>query len=149
MFVPTSIDEEIILTFFKISRMIRKPSAEASLTELTIVQLQALIAIGSEKHTVTEVAEELGVTLPTTTVLLDKLVKMKLVDRKTDRADRRITRLALTKKGRQLLDNLMKQKVVCMKSILSSVPEPDKKELLRIFNSLFTRLEQDPAHHDY
>ncbi|WP_162801611.1 MarR family winged helix-turn-helix transcriptional regulator [Brachybacterium saurashtrense] len=68
--------------------------------DLTLKQLKMLTALCSpEPRTSTELVGQMGVSLPTVTVALDRLVQRGLVDRVPDESDHRARRLHLTPLG--------------------------------------------------
>jgi DNA-binding MarR family transcriptional regulator len=72
--------------------------------ELTLTQLFVLFQLRDSPGTSAGVlAEELRVTPPTVTGLVDRLVRMGLVRREEDAKDRRLVRNVLTKRGEETL----------------------------------------------
>ncbi|MDP8924249.1 MAG: MarR family transcriptional regulator [Chloroflexota bacterium] len=81
--------------------------------ELTMSQLKvafllytATLPHGADGLRVSEVARSLGVTLPTVTSVMDKLVERGLIRRDEDPIDRRQHVCRLTPEGRQLIERL-------------------------------------------
>jgi DNA-binding MarR family transcriptional regulator len=82
--------------------------------ELTMSQLKMMFVLhsamgpgGSLGLRVSEVAQWLGVTLPTVTAVMDKLVERGLVKRAEDRLDRRQHVCRLTANGQEMIHRLM------------------------------------------
>ncbi|MFA6338230.1 MAG: MarR family transcriptional regulator, partial [Saccharofermentanales bacterium] len=70
-------------------------------SDLSIAELHTLDAIGPyEARTMTETANDLGITTGTLTVAIDRLLKKGYVTRDRDTVDRRIVRISLTKNGK-------------------------------------------------
>ncbi len=75
--------------------------------ELTMPQFKLLLLIASGKgFRVGDLALKLGVTAPTVTSILDRLVEQGLVRREDDPTDRRLVIARLTGQGRNLLQQL-------------------------------------------
>jgi DNA-binding MarR family transcriptional regulator len=73
--------------------------------ELTLSQLRALfvLAYGDHAPALSELAGEIGLSVPATGRVIDGLVRSGLVSRREDEADRRVKRLALTAGGEQMI----------------------------------------------
>ena len=87
-----------------------------------------------------EIAKHFGISKPTATTLLDKLIEMKLAKRTADEEDRRIIQVSLTTKGTEFMKKAMEHRKKKMGLMLSFLSERDKKELLRILQTLSQRL---------
>ncbi len=75
--------------------------------DLTMPQFKLLLLIASRKGlTVGDLAQRLGVTPPTVTIMLDRLVEHGLVRREDDPVDRRLVIACMTASGLQLLQRL-------------------------------------------
>lgn len=78
---------------------------------------------------IAEIGERLQIPKPQMTHLIDRLVRLEIVTRQTDAADRRIINIALTDKGRTMMeehDRLIKGSV---KEKLSCLTEEELQEL--------------------
>jgi DNA-binding MarR family transcriptional regulator len=142
--VNTKINEKIMEVFFEISRSIReKMSFDCNAAQLTVLQLQTLILISKNKTLpMGDIANEFKISLPTATVLSDKLVKMKLVKRNKNVNDRRIVNVSLTEKGKALLKKAMKQRHVKINELLSYLPLKERQTLFKILNNLSSNLKK-------
>jgi DNA-binding MarR family transcriptional regulator len=77
----------------------------AAMPPLTMSQFRALMFLdGHRGCTVTALATHLGTTLPTASVLVDRLVRRGWVVRTTPTANRRETRLSLTRRGTAIVE---------------------------------------------
>jgi DNA-binding MarR family transcriptional regulator len=75
---------------------------------LTMSQLKVLLALSRhDDASGQELTAALGVSLATTTGIVDRLVARDLVTRREDQQDRRIRRVALTPTGRELVDSII------------------------------------------
>ncbi len=75
----------------------------ADLQSVTIHQLEALSLLDRGGLRMSELARELDISEPASTALADRLVRGRLVERRADPDDRRIVRLELSEKGRDLM----------------------------------------------
>ena len=109
---------------------------------LTIVQLKSLSFIDSQGSThFKSLADALGVTPPSVTGIIDRLVGQGLVSREENPENRRMQILKTTTKGKELLANLIEIRRGKMTSIFEQLSPQDLSDLARISNSL-AKLEQ-------
>ncbi len=83
-----------------------------------------------ESATMTEISKELYLSKPNVTPLVDKLVASKLVVRVPDEKDRRIVRIAMTKKGREELEWARKRLREHAQKKLSQLSKQDLSALI-------------------
>lgn len=97
------INEALIKIYNGILWVEEKELCKSTFSDLTIKELHAVDAISMYDHqTISQVAKKLHLTPGTMTAMTDRLIKKGYVERKRDKADRRIIRLYLTNKGRVL-----------------------------------------------
>ena len=138
-----SIDKKIVLFTYKISRLIRKHVADPShiVEEPSMLQLQTLMSLTHGALTMGKIAQELYVKLPTASSLVDRLIEAGYVKRISDKLDRRITKIDLTEKGKQIFTSAMKIKMKKMEFILNKLSTSEKKSLMSIIKNLHNKLE--------
>jgi DNA-binding MarR family transcriptional regulator len=143
MFKPKTTDQEIFLFLYKISRLVRKHDTDAPhLTEEpSILQMQVLMNLSCGMATMSQIAKDLYIKLPTATSLVNRLIEAGYVTRTGDKKDRRITKIDLTEKGKQILKVAIKTKIKKMKFILDKLSPDEKKSLISIIKSLHDKLE--------
>lgn len=76
-----------------------------------------------------ELAALEGVQLPSATSVVNGLVKLDLVERRADPADRRAVVIDLTRKGRVQVDQLVERRNQSFALLLERLPEQDRKLL--------------------
>jgi len=107
--MPTSPDEcarELLEVVPLVMRTIRSEMRSNRTPELTVPQFRALVFLNRhEGASLSEVAEHLGLTLPSVSKLMDGLVARRLATREVDPRDRRRVTLALTEQGRTVLQH--------------------------------------------
>lgn len=143
--MPNTSNDALIETIFGLSRLLRENMSFCTeVTKLSMLQLQALVFLKYHQHAqMREIAEHFKIELPSATSLLNKLCIMKLVQRETDPKDRRIVRITLTKKGEQLLEKAMQERKQKMHMLLSHISNNDRKQLLRILQTIHVQLEKN------
>src|SRR5579859_2881801 len=99
--------------------------------DLTMPQFKLLLLIASRNGArVGDLAQRLGVTPPTVTTLLDRLVDQSLVRREDDAIDRRLVIARLTVQGRRLLQRLNMQQDPALSECISDLSDDDLRALL-------------------
>jgi len=136
-------DQEIILCIYKISRLVRQHVTDVSrmTEEPSMLQLQVLMNLTHGAITMGQIAQEVYIKLPTASALVDRLIEANYVKRINDALDRRITKIELTKKGKQILETTMKTKIKKMKFILDKLSVKEKLSLFSIMKNLYKKLE--------
>lgn len=135
---------QFINTFFRFNRAMRKRfTVPFSVQDLTPMQLQTLMALHELKNpTMSDISNHFGVTLPTATKLVERLVQMKMINRLDDKTDRRVTRLQLTAKGGQSMAELVEKHRTNLKQMLVFLDKEDIKSVTRILNELTLKMEE-------
>lgn len=95
---------EYLVSIFNDVLMIEERTLQTSqFKDVSIKEMHTIDAIGMyQEHTTSEVAKKLGITVGTLTVSVNNLVRKDYVNRVRSDKDRRVVKLALTKKGRLL-----------------------------------------------
>ena len=78
----------------------------------------------------TELSLNLGVSNPTMTALIDRLIKAKMVKRERDNIDRRVVKASLTDSGRETLDKLLKIRRKELEKILTHLSQGEMDSFL-------------------
>lgn len=93
--------------------------------------------------TVSEVAEELGVSLSAITALVDRLVKSGLVVRSRDDQDRRLVWLEATTQGKDVLGKCESGRRKVAMKYFGKLPEEDIEKLIEIYEKLITLMRSE------
>ena len=95
------LNELLVQLFNDILQIEEKSLKYGPLSDLSVTELHTIEAIGMYKErTMTEVAQDLKITVGTLTTAINKLIKKGYVDRKRIEEDRRVVLIHLTKKGK-------------------------------------------------
>lgn len=98
------IAREVLEVVPLIMRTIRKEMRSRRSPDLSVVQFRTLLFLNRNPGaSLSTVAEHLGLTLPTVSKMVDRMVANNLVTREDSSADRRRMTLTLTAKGQNLL----------------------------------------------
>ena len=100
--------------------------------DLSINEMHMLEAVGKGKNkpkTISEIAEDLGITLPSVTVAINKLVKKGYVEKLRGEEDARIVYVTLTKQGTKIdsVHRYFHESMV--RSIISGMSEQEQQVL--------------------
>jgi DNA-binding MarR family transcriptional regulator len=94
----------------------------------------------NEEPSMSELGRGISMDLSTLTRTVDKLVKKEFVVRKPDPEDRRVVRVAMTAKGRKIINRFEEQRKKHIESILHQMTSPEIRDLLNIFKTLHGRI---------
>ena len=143
---PEAEAERIAELFFRIGRVFRgaKPRRIKSFAfNLTMAQGRCLWAITKHENcTLRELSKELGVSPSTASELVDALVKADLVQRETDPHDRRVIRLRLAKKGRQLFAKHKEKHQAHLRLFLDQLTKEQREAMLNALETLDEVVQQ-------
>ncbi len=126
--------DKIMETMDRIHRKMQaKLSNELSQGEITIPQCHILDYLNTKGESLMrEIADYLFVTPPAVTGLVDKLVKMKLVQRDFSSSDRRIIIISLTPKGKAVISKIKNQSNELFISIFKELPAQERKSFIEV-----------------
>lgn len=138
-----NLDSQIMDKMFMLSRVMKESiTFNGEIADLTLLQLQALVYIKKNKQTtMSDLANQFAISLPTATALSDKLIKVGYAQRTRSTTDRRVVYLALTDKGTQLLQKALKQRNTKIEHMLGFLAEDKKEQLLEILTSLLSDIQ--------
>jgi DNA-binding MarR family transcriptional regulator len=141
---PKGLCEQFVESVVKLKRMIERSSGlSAEEGPATMLQFRALKCIKEEPSLATgELAAALNISLSSAAQLVDRLHKLDWVIRESDREDRRISRLRLSKKGEQALTGIQEVIFSRVTKFLSYMPARDIKEVVRICEDAITQFEK-------
>ena len=91
---------------------------------------------------VLEIADELGVTGPTISVAVRRLIKEDWLEQRSDPNDRRAKPLYLTKKSELLLEELRTHQKQAMKLFMSGLEHPEQEAFLTLFDKALSAVEE-------
>lgn len=111
---------------------------------LSITQCKALLELGGlgdqpQPWQVTDLAERFGVSVPSMSRAVDALVKSRLATRVEDSEDRRVRRVAITAKGKELVDTLLVVRQAGLEAFARSLTAAQRRKLDAAVDSLMDR----------
>ena len=111
---------------------------------LSMTQSKALLELGglgeaSRRARRSDLAETLGVSVPSMSRAVDVLVKKRLATRVEDPEDRRVRRVAITARGKKLVDTLIVVRQAGMETFAASLTAAQRRKLDAAIDSLMDR----------
>jgi DNA-binding MarR family transcriptional regulator len=111
---------------------------------LSMTQCKALLELGgigeeAEPRQVGELAERFGVSVPSMSRAVDALVKGKLATRLEDPEDRRVRRVAITAKGKKLVETLLVVRQAGLETFAESLTAAQRRKLDAAVDALMDR----------
>jgi DNA-binding MarR family transcriptional regulator len=114
-------------------------------TGLSMTQVKALLELGGLGHRAThswhvsDLAELFGVSVPSMSRALDGLVKAKMATRVEDPDDRRVRRVKITAKGKELVDRLVTVRQAGIEAFVATLTASQRRKLDAAVESLMDR----------
>lgn len=94
------VNELLVELFNEILTIEKAALQDSPFKDLSITETHVIEAIGTGSRTMTDVADQLGITVGTLTTSINRLVKKEYVTRQRSEDDRRYVEIALTHRGR-------------------------------------------------
>lgn len=109
---------------------------------LSLPQLNVLNSIGDQAPcTMTQVADQAALSLSSITLIVDKLVAMKLVKRIRSENDRRVVYAELTEDGKKIYNAQIAHIHEVMRTILRTLDENEQAQFLNFFGRFVNALK--------
>jgi DNA-binding MarR family transcriptional regulator len=114
-------------------------------TGLSMTQVKALLELGGLGHLetlswhVSDLAELFGVSVPSMSRAVDGLVKAKMATRVEDPSDRRVRRVKITAKGKELVDRLVTVRQAGIEAFVGTLTASQRRKLDAAVDALMDR----------
>ena len=112
-----------------------------AITTPQFIALQWLLEDGD--LTIGELSRKINLAFSTTTDLVDRMEKNKLVERTRDTKDRRVVRIHLLPVGRKIIREVIDQRRVYLSQVLSDVPADKVDVLDDVLELLLEKMQWD------
>ena len=141
---PAQQDLESIVEAFRQAWRALRANDPANWAEgLTMPQIRVLFFLGrSGPASVGQVATGLGISQPSATETLDRLVRQGLVDRAPDACDRRVVRSVLTERGKEMIDRPWETRRAVLTTALRGVSPEERSAIAHGLELLSVALEK-------
>jgi DNA-binding MarR family transcriptional regulator len=137
--------EAILNSFAEVMSMILLDLHQQHLAELdlTLPQAQVLKVLRRSGTVPTgKLATELRISAPAVTQLTDRLIRKGLIERRTAVDDRRTVLVALSGKGKRLVDQFRKRRREIFSRALAELDEAERAEVIAALEKVIAALEQ-------
>jgi DNA-binding MarR family transcriptional regulator len=141
---PTKVFTEVIREWSVVfmHRSMRDFKRFMDLTGLSFSQINILMWLVHGGNTgVSEIGEQLGVTNPAASQAVDRLVGLGMIERTEDPDDRRAKRLALTQKGRALIEQGVEARSKWIEGLTNALT-PEQQNMIISALTLLTEAAQ-------
>ena len=123
-----------------VMRAIRAEMRSHRTPDISVPQFRALAFLRrNEGSSLSDLAEHVGLTLPSVSKMVDGLVERDLVRRETQHSDRRRLKLSLTERGRRMLETARTATQSCLAQKLATLSPSERAKVARTME-LFQRL---------
>lgn len=117
--------------------------------ELTWAQQKILALLDDQgPMKMSDVARQISVTMSNATAIVDKMVRLDLVQREADPNDRRVIRVVASEQGKAVIANCMETQTRCFEQVLKRLSPEKRAKLLASFNTiheLLSELQNQPG----
>jgi len=115
----------------------------STLHDLTLLQVQALLFVREQgSASMSALAHALGVSLPSATNLVDRLVEAKWLIRTEHPTDRRVIVVSVATAAKATLASLLTRKLTAFTELLAPLSQTEQHELARILEKIHTHQEE-------
>lgn len=125
----------LIVKNLRIGRLLENVRPGLGISQVLV--LHALERAPAEGASMGDLADEVGVTVPTTTGLVHRLARDGLVERRAHPSDRRIVLVALTAEGRAVARRAAAYLAEMMGNLLSDLEAGEREGLAHAFERVF------------
>ena len=113
---------------------------------VTSPQLRALVFIATRgPQNPGDVAVELGVHASNATRTSEKLVRLGLLERRENPADRRYVQLTLTPEGLRLVERVIEHRRAAVAEVLAAMPPDEREAAVRAFDAVASAAGVEPS----
>lgn len=105
--------------------------------DVSVAQFRMLLFLNrNENASLSEVSEHIGLTLPSMSRIIDRLVARRLATRETHPSDRRRMTLALTVRGRTTLESALEATEAYLRELFRTLPSTERVTVVRAMQAL-------------
>ena len=120
--------KDFYIEFFKKTLVMNGKGSES---DFTLSEIKALTAFrGDKDYTMGELSKNAQVAMPSMTEMIDKLEKHGMAERYRDANDRRVVKVRLTSKGKNLRKEFMQKRLKDMKELFGKLSKSERDDLI-------------------
>ena len=132
----------VVRAFGAVSRQMGPHYAKFSLTPPQFQMLTVLNRLRDERVTQRRLGNELYVSFPNVTVMLNRLEEAGLIKRTVNPADRREKFVKISGRGRKLLQKIWKDQPAQLESIMAGLDDNERLQLAQLLNRVIATHHQ-------
>lgn len=133
------LNELLVKIFNDILQIEQNALKEGEFKDISITEVHTIEAVGMYgSRTMTEVAQDLKITVGTLTIAINNLVKKGYVERNRSESDRRVVEISLTRKGKLAYRVHEKFHTDMIKSTIKGLSDEEESVLVRALDNLNT-----------
>ncbi len=133
----TVLGNAVIETAWRVLGLVKAEITRAQPTDLTLTQMRSLgFLIGSPGASLSELAEDLGLQMPTTSKVVEEMVQKRWVVRGVVPENRRKLALNVTAKGRKAVEKAAEPAMTRVRELLAQLSPKDLKTVERAMSIL-------------
>lgn len=110
--------------------------------DLTLLQAQVLRVLRGGPVLTGQLAAELGISAPAITQLTDRLIRKQLIERRASADDRRSVQIALSARGKRLVDQFRQRRSDIFSEALKSLDEREQSQAIEALEKVLTALAE-------
>jgi DNA-binding MarR family transcriptional regulator len=119
----------IVALLPRLTRQLSRTGQDDPLADLPVAQFRVIIVLIDGSRAMSELSQELGVSLSAITQTADRLARVGLVERMAEVGDRRVRRLCLTPHAETLMRARREARVTRVARALATLPAPERVSL--------------------
>ena len=133
------LNELLVKIFNDILQIEQNALKEGEFKDVSITEVHTIESVGMYvSRTMTEVAQDLKITVGTLTIAINNLVKKGYVERNRSESDRRVVEISLTRKGKLAYRVHEKFHTDMIKSTIKGLADEEESVLVRALDNLNT-----------
>lgn len=137
------VGELFLELFSKYSKVESKKHIYKNVENLTLIEINTIMTIGYDTmKTMSQIANQLGVTFGTPTITIDRLIKKGLVQRIRSEEDRRQVFIKLSLKGQKTYETIDGIKNEVIEKIFGVLTEKEREGLISTLSKLNGKLDE-------
>lgn len=136
---------EIINLIFRMRQLMHERIENDRDEKISLLQMITLCYIQKRNPLMKDIAEYLLITPPSATSLLNSIISAGLAKRESEKNDRRIVRIKITKKGEEHIKNNYKKISEKIRKNLEVLDEKEQKQLSEILKKITGADKSDKA----